>query len=73
MVGVEKTSRVCINKVLTNNELRVVIAKLQSNKDKEVFGLVCKRWLHLQSIEQKKRQGRASHALQNGCEFLEVG
>ncbi|KAJ9694353.1 hypothetical protein PVL29_010045 [Vitis rotundifolia] len=55
----EKASRVCFNKVLTNNELRAVLAKLQSDKDKEVFELVCKRWLHLHSTEQKKLCTRA--------------
>ncbi|KAJ9702246.1 hypothetical protein PVL29_004134 [Vitis rotundifolia] len=38
MVGMEKASGVCINEVLTNNELQAVLAKLQSDKDKEVFG-----------------------------------
>ena len=54
MAGVEEASGVCINEVLTDDELRAVLAKLQSDKDNEVFGLVCKRWLHLQSTERKK-------------------
>ena len=33
--------------------------KLQSDKEKEVVGLVCKRWLHLQSTKQKKLCVRA--------------
>ncbi|WJZ97515.1 hypothetical protein VitviT2T_016115 [Vitis vinifera] len=59
MAGVEEASGVCINEALTDDELRAVLAKLQSDKDKEVFGLVCKRWLHLQSTERKKLCARA--------------
>ena len=43
----EEASGVCINEVLMDDELRAVLEKLLSDKDKEVFGLVCKRWLHL--------------------------
>ncbi|XP_015893477.3 F-box/LRR-repeat protein 4 [Ziziphus jujuba] len=50
---------VCINDALRNDELRLVLAKLDSETDKEVFGLVCKRWLHLQSTERKKLFARA--------------
>ena len=49
--GVEEASGVYINEALTDDELQ---AKSQNNKDKEVFELVCKRWLHLQSTKQKK-------------------
>ncbi|PON52718.1 LRR domain containing protein [Trema orientale] len=49
----------CINDALTDDELRSVLAKLESEQDKEVFGLVCKRWLHLQSTERKKLFARA--------------
>ncbi|RVX16369.1 F-box/LRR-repeat protein 20 [Vitis vinifera] len=74
MAGVEEASGVCINEALTDDELRAVLAKLQSDKDKEVFGLVCKRWLHLQSTEEEAvRQGGASHASQDGCEVLAMG
>ena len=59
MAGVEGAFGVCINEALTDNELQAVLAKLQSHKDKEVFGLVCKRWLHLQSTERKKLCARA--------------
>ena len=55
----EEASGVCINEALTDDELRAVLAKLQGDKDKEVFGLVCKRWLHLQSTERKKLCARA--------------
>ncbi|XP_062107967.1 F-box/LRR-repeat protein 4 [Humulus lupulus] len=50
---------VCINDALTDDELRSVLAKLESEQDKELFGLVCKRWLRLQSTERKKLFARA--------------
>lgn len=50
---------VCINDALRDDELRLVLAKLDSETDKEVFGIVCKRWLHLQSTERKKLFARA--------------
>ncbi|TQD99840.1 hypothetical protein C1H46_014578 [Malus baccata] len=53
------TIMVCINEALTDDELRSVLAKLESQRDKEVFGLVCKRWLHLQSTERKRLSARA--------------
>ncbi|KAE8733744.1 putative Beta-1,3-N-Acetylglucosaminyltransferase family protein [Hibiscus syriacus] len=57
-------SPVCINDTLTDDELRSILARLESDKDKEVFGLVCKKWLHLQSTERTKLSARAgSHML----------
>ncbi|KAG9441984.1 hypothetical protein H6P81_017838 [Aristolochia fimbriata] len=50
---------VCINEFLMDDELRAVLAKLDAQKDKDVFGLVCKRWLNLQSSERKKLCARA--------------
>lgn len=52
-------AEVCINDILTDDELRSVLAKLESEKDKEIFGLVCKRWLALQSSERRKLAARA--------------
>ncbi|PIN13979.1 Leucine rich repeat protein [Handroanthus impetiginosus] len=49
----------CINNRLGDDELRAVLSKLDDDKDKEVFGLVCKRWLHLQSTERRKLCARA--------------
>ncbi|KAL2939013.1 F-box/LRR-repeat protein 4 [Bienertia sinuspersici] len=49
----------CINKTLRDDELRAILGKLESDKDKEVFGLVCKRWLNLQSSERRKLCARA--------------
>ncbi|KAJ9691382.1 hypothetical protein PVL29_013536 [Vitis rotundifolia] len=40
MARMEEVSRVCINEVLMDDELRAILVKLQSNKDKEVFMLV---------------------------------
>ncbi|QHN98004.1 F-box proteinB [Arachis hypogaea] len=53
------SSNLCINDTLTDDELRLILAKLESEKDKEIFGLVCKRWLRLQSTERKKLAARA--------------
>lgn len=52
-------SALCINEALTDDELRSILAKVDSEKDKETFGLVCKRWLRLQSTERKKLSARA--------------
>lgn len=49
----------CINERLGDDELRAVLLKLDDDKDKEFFGLVCKRWLQLQSTERKKLCARA--------------
>jgi hypothetical protein len=50
---------VCINEILTDDELRSILGRLGSDKDKEAFGLVCKKWLYLQSTERKKLAARA--------------
>ncbi|XP_027107178.2 uncharacterized protein [Coffea arabica] len=49
----------CINDSLGDDELRAILLKLENDKDKELFGLVCKRWLHLQSSERRKLCARA--------------
>ncbi|KAL5983006.1 hypothetical protein ACLOJK_017086 [Asimina triloba] len=49
----------CINDILTDDELRAILSKLQDDKEKNGFALVCKRWLHLQSTERKKLCARA--------------
>ncbi|KAG5245321.1 F-box/LRR-repeat protein [Salix suchowensis] len=36
---------ICINDTLTDDELGSILSKLENDKDKEIFGLVCKRWL----------------------------
>ncbi|KAJ6990716.1 hypothetical protein NC653_019084 [Populus alba x Populus x berolinensis] len=46
-------------------ELRPILSKLENDKDKEIFGLVSKRWLRLQSTERKELAARAGpHMLQ---------
>ncbi|XP_031274852.1 F-box/LRR-repeat protein 20 [Pistacia vera] len=50
---------VCINDMLRDDELRSILSRLDDDKDKERFGLVCKRWLYLQSTERKKLSVRA--------------
>lgn len=52
-------SGLCINEALTDDELRSILARFDNDKDKETFGLVCKRWLRLQSTERKKLAARA--------------
>lgn len=59
IAAVQATTTRCINESLRDDELRAVLGKLDSNKDKEVFGLVCKRWLHLQSTDRKRLCTRA--------------
>ncbi|KAL3370137.1 hypothetical protein AABB24_007268 [Solanum stoloniferum] len=49
----------CINDRLGDDELRAVLSRLGDDKDKEVFGQVCKRWLRIQSTERKKLCARA--------------
>lgn len=49
----------CINDILRDDELRSILSRLENDKDKEIFGLVCKRWLQLQSTERKKLSVRA--------------
>ncbi|KAL3824288.1 hypothetical protein ACJIZ3_020317 [Penstemon smallii] len=50
---------VCINESLGDDEIRAVLSKLEHDKDKESFGLVCKKWLRLQSTERRKLCARA--------------
>lgn len=54
-----------INERLGDDELRAVLSRLEDDKDKEVFGLVCKRWLHLQSTERRKLCARAGPHMLN--------
>jgi len=52
-------SELCINDVLRDDEMRYILGRVEAEKDKETFGLVCKRWLRLQSTERKKLAARA--------------
>ncbi|KAI3787336.1 hypothetical protein L1987_41739 [Smallanthus sonchifolius] len=56
--------QICINERLRDDELGTVLAKLETDKDQQAFGLVCKRWLYLQSTERRKLCARSgSHML----------
>lgn len=59
MPGSEGRLRNCINEALTDDNLRAILSKMDTQKDKEVFGFVCKRWLNLQSTERRKLRARA--------------
>ncbi|KAG6422495.1 hypothetical protein SASPL_119067 [Salvia splendens] len=48
-----------INERLGDDELRAVLSRLGDEEDKASFGLVCKRWLRLQSTERRKLCARA--------------
>lgn len=51
--------QICINDRLRDDELVTVLDKLKTEKDQDVFGLVCKRWLYLQSTGRRKLCARA--------------
>ncbi|KZV47866.1 F-box/LRR-repeat protein 2-like [Dorcoceras hygrometricum] len=55
----------CINESLGDDELRAVLSRLQLDKDRDSFGLVCKRWLRLQSTERRKLSARAGPHMLN--------
>lgn len=55
----ESRPRLCINERVGEDELRAILGKLESEQDKEAFGLVCKKWLYLQSTERKRLAARA--------------
>uniref|UniRef100_A0A7N1A5N3 F-box/LRR-repeat protein 15-like leucin rich repeat domain-containing protein n=1 Tax=Kalanchoe fedtschenkoi TaxID=63787 RepID=A0A7N1A5N3_KALFE len=50
----------CINEAVTDDELRAILSRLETEQDKDAFGLVCKRWLRVQSTERKKLCVRAA-------------
>lgn len=55
----------CINEVLTDDGLRAILGKLEGVNEKNNYGLVCKRWLFLQSTERRRLCARAGpHMLQ---------
>ncbi|KAH9325975.1 hypothetical protein KI387_006153, partial [Taxus chinensis] len=56
---------ICINDVLTDDALKAILEKLENANEKNNYGLVCKRWLHLQSSERRRLCARAgTHMLQ---------
>ncbi|CAL9038236.1 unnamed protein product [Musa banksii] len=59
----EEGARVCINDALTDDELRAVLRQLEKEEERDLFGLVCKRWLRLQSTERRRLRARAGPAM----------
>ncbi|KAK1618375.1 hypothetical protein QYE76_023892 [Lolium multiflorum] len=52
-----------INAVLTDDELRAVLARLGPESERDAFGLVCKRWLQIQSSERRRLRARAGPSM----------
>ncbi|KAL6633916.1 hypothetical protein ACP70R_026587 [Stipagrostis hirtigluma subsp. patula] len=48
-----------INEVLTDDELRAVLTRLGPEAERDAFGLVCRRWLQIQSSERRRLRVRA--------------
>nr|CAB3450449.1 unnamed protein product [Digitaria exilis] len=48
-----------INEVLTDDELRAVLTHLGPEAERDAFGLVCRRWLRIQSSERRRLRARA--------------
>lgn len=59
----DQGAKVCINEALTDDELRAVLARLGREEEKDTFGLVCKRWLRVQSSERRRLRARAGPAM----------
>ncbi|KAK1257058.1 hypothetical protein QJS04_geneDACA019212 [Acorus gramineus] len=54
---------VCINDALTDDELRAILSRLPGDADRDVFGLVCKRWLRVQSSDRRRLCVRAGSSM----------
>lgn len=52
-----------INTALTDDVLRVVLSKLETEEEKDAFGLVCVRWLRIQNTERRRLRARAGPAM----------
>lgn len=59
ILEVKNKSHTCINDALTDDELRAILMRLSKEDEKDLFGMVCKRWLRLQSTERRKLKARA--------------
>eukprot|EP00252_Welwitschia_mirabilis_P001693 TRINITY_DN11609_c0_g1_i1.p1 TRINITY_DN11609_c0_g1~~TRINITY_DN11609_c0_g1_i1.p1 ORF type:complete len:415 (-),score=45.20 TRINITY_DN11609_c0_g1_i1:223-1467(-) len=55
----EQENGVCINDILTDDGLRAILRKIEDAHERNNFGLVCKRWLHIQSSERRRLCARA--------------
>lgn len=52
-----------INEVLTDDELRAVLTRLGPESERDAFGLVCRRWLRIQSSERRHLRARAGPSM----------
>ncbi|KAE8801861.1 putative F-box/LRR-repeat protein C02F5.7 [Hordeum vulgare] len=52
-----------INGVLTDDELRAVLTRLGPESERDAFGLVCRRWLRIQSSERRRLRARAGPSM----------
>uniref|UniRef100_A0A0D9YVF4 RNA helicase n=1 Tax=Oryza glumipatula TaxID=40148 RepID=A0A0D9YVF4_9ORYZ len=52
-----------INDVLTDDVLRAVLARLVPEAERDAFGLVCRRWLRIQSSDRRRLRARAGPAM----------
>ncbi|XP_040376800.1 F-box/LRR-repeat protein 2 [Oryza brachyantha] len=52
-----------INDVLTDDMLRAVLARLGPEAERDAFGLVCRRWLRIQSSDRRRLRARAGPAM----------
>ncbi|EFJ17589.1 hypothetical protein SELMODRAFT_420841 [Selaginella moellendorffii] len=49
----------CINSILTDDSLRAILSKLDTQGERDNYSLVCKRWLMVQSTERRRLAARA--------------
>ncbi|VAI47369.1 unnamed protein product [Triticum turgidum subsp. durum] len=52
-----------VNEVLTDDELRAVLTRLRPESERDAFGLVCRRWLRIQSSERRRLRARAGPSM----------
>uniref|UniRef100_M8BJV4 F-box/LRR-repeat protein 15-like leucin rich repeat domain-containing protein n=1 Tax=Aegilops tauschii TaxID=37682 RepID=M8BJV4_AEGTA len=52
-----------VNEVLTDDELRAVLTRLGPESERDAFGLVCRRWLRIQSSERRRLRARAGPSM----------
>uniref|UniRef100_A0ACD5ZJM2 Uncharacterized protein n=1 Tax=Avena sativa TaxID=4498 RepID=A0ACD5ZJM2_AVESA len=52
-----------INEVLTDDGLRAVLARMGPESERDAFGLVCRRWLRIQSSERRRLRARAGPSM----------
>ncbi|KAJ0960261.1 hypothetical protein J5N97_001914 [Dioscorea zingiberensis] len=63
MADREGGGRISINDALTDDGLRAVLERIGREVDRDTFGLVCKRWLHIQSTERRVLRARSGPAM----------